>query len=246
LAIPFAGYAPAFYKAGAYGVRRWKDADTVNVSGTVAGIDIGVVPINSAGYAHVGGKVRTSTGQSLAGVSVIATTEAGEVVGFGLTDGDGNYSIDGVAAGEITLVADKEEYNSGTASVSISATTSFVGDVNFSLSPSAVTSAPSTEALPTGYSLDQNYPNPFNPSTTISFDVPVASSVTLRIFNLIGQEVRTLVQSTLPAGRQEVVWNGLDDSGRALASGIYFYSLNAAPVSGGKTFNEIRKMVLVK
>jgi hypothetical protein len=246
LAIPFSGYAPAFYKAGAYGVRHWKDADSVNVSGDVAGIDIGVVPVNSAGFAHVEGKIRTSNGMPLDGVAVLATTSTGDVVGCGLTDGNGNYSLDGVTTGAVTLTADKEGYDSATQSVNIPSGPSTSGTADFTLSVTSVTSVGPTSDLPIDYSLDQNYPNPFNPSTTISFDIPVSSSVTLRVFNVIGQEVRTLVQGTLSQGRHDVVWNGLDDAGRALASGIYFYNLNATPVSGGKTFNDIKKMVLLK
>jgi hypothetical protein len=246
LAIPFSGYAPAFYKNGAYGVRRWKDADTVNVTGNVTGIDVGVVPINSTGFVHLSGSVRSSDGTKLEGVSVFATISTGDVVGYGLTDGNGNYTIDGLTTGMITLSVDKEDYNSTERSVSIPASASPVNDVNFTLSPAAVTSVAPTEGLPTGYSLSQNYPNPFNPSTKITFEIPVSSTVTLKIFNVIGQEVRTLVHGTLPAGKQELVWNGTDDAGRMLASGVYFYSLNALPLSGGNAFDEIRKMVLLK
>jgi hypothetical protein len=246
LAIPFSGYAPAFYKAGAYGVWHWKDADSVNVSGDVTGINIGVVPVNSAGFAHVEGKIQASDGTPLGGVAVLATTSAGDVVGCGLTDGNGNYSLDGVTAGAVTLTANKEGYDSATQSVNIPGGSSASGKADFTLSVTTVTSVEHTSDLPINYSLDQNYPNPFNPSTTISFDIPVSSSVTLRVFNVIGQEVRTLVQGTLSQGRHEIVWNGLDDAGRALASGIYFYSLNATPVSGGKMFSDIKKMVLLK
>jgi hypothetical protein len=246
LAIPFSGYAPAFYKDGAYGVRYWKDADTVNITGDVTGIDIGVVPINSTGFVHLGGSVRSSDGTMLNGVSIVATISTGDVVGYGLTDENGNYSIDGLTTGMITLSVDKEDYNSTTSSTNIPANTFSRDNVNFVLSPATVTSVAPSGDLPGGFSLLQNYPNPFNPSTKISFDIPVSSTVTLKIFNLIGQEIRTLVHGTLPAGKQELVWNGTDDAGHLLASGVYFYSLNATPVGGGNAFSEIRKMVLLK
>jgi hypothetical protein len=246
LAIPFSGYAPAFYKNGAFGIRRWKDADTVNITDNVTGINIGVVPIHSTGFAHIGGSVRSSSGMPLNGVSVVATISTGDVVGYGLTDGNGNYSMDGVTAGAITLTVDKEEYTSTAESVSIQGTTYSLDEINFTLSRATVTSVSPGVDLPTGYSLKQNYPNPFNPSTKISFEIPVSSTVTLRIFNMIGQEVKTLFNGTLSAGSQQLVWNGTDDAGHTLASGVYFYSLNAVPVAGGKTFSEIRKMVLVK
>jgi hypothetical protein len=246
LAVPFSGYAPAFYKNGAYGVRRWKDADTVNIAGNVSGIDIGVVAIHSTGFAHISGMVRSSQGAPLDGVSLIATASTGDVVGYGLTDGNGQYSIDGVTAGAITLTVDEIDYNSTSTVVTVPTTAFSVDQINFSLLPATVTSAPSAVGVPTGYSLKQNYPNPFNPSTKISFEIPVSSTVTLRIFNMIGQEVKTLFHGTLSAGSQELVWNGTDDAGRTLASGVYFYSLNAVPVAGGKTFTEVRKMVLLK
>lgn len=124
LAVPFSGYAPAFYKNGAFGVRRWKDADTVNITGNVAGIDVGVVPINSAGFVHLGGSVRLSDGTMLDGVSVVATISTGNVVGYGLTDGSGHYAIDGLTTGVITLSVDKVNYNPAIGSVSVSASPS--------------------------------------------------------------------------------------------------------------------------
>jgi parallel beta-helix repeat protein len=90
------------------------------------------------------------------------------------------------------------------------------------------------------YELAQNYPNPFNPSTTISFALPEAGEVTLRIFNTQGQLVRTLVSGMLSAGRHQKIWNGADDSGRPVASGIYYCQLQA----GG--FSKVMKMSLVQ
>jgi enterochelin esterase family protein len=88
---------------------------------------------------------------------------------------------------------------------------------------------------PTSYQLLQNYPNPFNPSTTISFDVPKASYVTLRVFNLLGQEVATVVSENLQPGAYRYRF----DAGR-LASGVYIYRLNA----GG--YVQTKKMTLMK
>ncbi len=88
--------------------------------------------------------------------------------------------------------------------------------------------------------LHQNYPNPFNPETTISFDLMSPGAARLGIYNLRGQLVRSLVNTSLPNGRHSVVWNGLDESGNAVSSGVYFYRLTA----GGTT--ETRKMMLVK
>ena len=97
-----------------------------------------------------------------------------------------------------------------------------------------------TDVLPERFALGQNYPNPFNPQTEISFSLAGADQVTLRIYNAQGQAVRTLVDGALSAGEYVVTWNGTDDRGRAVTSGVYFYRLQAGAVS------ESRKMVLVR
>ena len=94
--------------------------------------------------------------------------------------------------------------------------------------------------LPGGFMLYQNYPNPFNPSTAISFDIPHSTAVNLTVYNLLGQEVKNLVNRNLPAGRHTIEWDGRDNLGRAVASGIYFYSLT------GDTFSAREKMLLLK
>ncbi len=73
----------------------------------------------------------------------------------------------------------------------------------------------------------RNYPNPFNPSTTIAFDIPDAGHIDLRIYDVEGRLVRVLLGEQREAGSHEVVWNGTDDEGSILASGVYFYSLAA-------------------
>ena len=96
------------------------------------------------------------------------------------------------------------------------------------------------QALPKVVALHQNYPNPFNPSTEIRFDVPTARDVQLRIYNQLGQTVRTLVDQRMKAGAHALQWDGADEMGQAVASGVYFYNLEAGD------FSQIRKMTLLK
>jgi hypothetical protein len=97
--------------------------------------------------------------------------------------------------------------------------------------------------LPGRYSLDQNYPNPFNPTTSITYALPVAGHVTLKLFNVIGQNIRTLVDEDQQAGYRSVVFDA-----RGLPSGVYFYRISVRPLSGGQAapFSEVRRMVLAK
>jgi hypothetical protein len=85
-----------------------------------------------------------------------------------------------------------------------------------------------------------NYPNPFNPTTTIAYSVPTTSQTTLGIYNIKGQLVRTLVNGVMTAGNHSITWNGTDENGSSVASGVYFYRLNSA----GQTIT--KKMVLSK
>jgi hypothetical protein len=89
-------------------------------------------------------------------------------------------------------------------------------------------------------SLSQNHPNPFNPTTAISFSLPVAGQVDLKVFDVNGSEVVSLLTGSRAAGTHQVVWNGRDGAGQAVSSGLYFYRLEA----GGETLNN--RMLLLK
>jgi hypothetical protein len=88
--------------------------------------------------------------------------------------------------------------------------------------------------------LFQNFPNPFNPQTQIAFDLPSAGRAEIRIYDVLGRLIRTLVDEKRPAGHQILRWDGRDDGGREVASGAYFYRLVAPGV------DESRKMVIVR
>ena len=94
--------------------------------------------------------------------------------------------------------------------------------------------------VPSGYSLSQNYPNPFNPETTIRYDLPEEGTIRLFLYNLSGQKIRTLVEGERPAGTYSVTWDGRDDAGRDVASGVYLCRME----SGG--LSTVRKMLLVR
>ncbi len=94
--------------------------------------------------------------------------------------------------------------------------------------------------IPTEFALYQNYPNPFNPSTLIRFDLPQKSTVKLQVYDILGRPVRTLVSGELEAGAHSVQWDGRNDRGERVGTGIYFYRLEAG------TYVKTMKMMLVK
>ena len=98
-----------------------------------------------------------------------------------------------------------------------------------------------SDARPARAALHPCFPNPFNPTTTIAFDIVESVPVSLAVYDVAGRRVATLVDGEVtPAGRYERVWNGRDDRGRTVASGVYFYRLGAGP------YSETRRMVLLK
>jgi hypothetical protein len=93
---------------------------------------------------------------------------------------------------------------------------------------------------PTAFALEQNYPNPFNPTTSIKFSIPEASNVMLAIFNNLGQKVRSLTEERMSAGAYQVSWDGRNDAGQTMSSGVYFYQIQAG------SFNQVKRMILIK
>jgi PKD repeat protein len=95
-------------------------------------------------------------------------------------------------------------------------------------------------AIPEKFELSQNFPNPFNPMTTIRYALPEKANVRLTIYNMLGKEVRTLVNEFEEAGYKSVIWDGLDQYGRSLSTGVYIYRIQAGD------FTQTRKMVFMK
>lgn len=96
------------------------------------------------------------------------------------------------------------------------------------------------DTVPDDYNLSHNYPNPFNPQTTISFDLPSAQNVQLDVYDISGELVKTLINGPRIAGNHRVTWSGVDQQGREVSSGVYYYRMDAGH------FSQIRKMTLVK
>ena len=263
IAMPLGEYVPSWYTQSGLSTVYWRQATVLRMNGNdVADADINVRPILSSefGYTSISGNVssETQTGPStmsamatypIPGGLVYAIDSSGGVAGYGITDASGNYAITGIDPGTYSMVMDSHDYLSSSASGvgpsydvngnDLPATQNFLTNTDLT---GIQQSAPS--GRPTSYALDQNYPNPFNPTTQIRFSVPNASMVSLVVYNILGQRIATLTSGLVAAGEHLATWNGRDQAGRAVASGVYFYRLQATGSDG--TFANIKKMLLLK
>lgn len=162
-------------------------------------------------------------------------TASGRLVGAGVwtdqgplslaawQDDDRTKAVDGYLPGETMVFRLWTAHEN--AEVELSPSFRFGSQV-FDSAPYALVNLQVKE-VPTTFALAQNYPNPFNPETKIRFETPKRSRVQIRIYNALGQQVRSLVDEVVGAGRHEVRWNGEDDSGRLVGSGVYICHMDA-------------------
>jgi protocatechuate 3,4-dioxygenase beta subunit len=243
LALPLGSYAPAFYSLGG-STEKWKNATAIEVTGnSVTGIAINPpsIPPSASGYTAIGGKVLSgATHEGVGGVLVYAVDSTGDVVGYAITGNDGSFTILGLAPGMFSVSADVMGFTAGSSqstSPGYSADgTAAPSSVNLSVTPAATTSVHETAVRPANFELYQNYPNPFNPTTTIEFTIPANGRVVLKVYDLLGREVATLLDENRKAGvYQQTVFDA-----SKLSSGIYFARLE----SGGRQL--LKKMLLLK
>lgn len=147
--------------------------------------------------------------------------------GTATSDASGNFQWNGIPTGPfVTATA-----------------TDVSGNTSMFSAPSIVTSVDNKSDMqtPENFALQQNYPNPFNPSTRIQFALPARSDVTLKVYNLLGEEILTLLEEEKPAGVHNVMFDGEN-----FTSGVYFYRLHATNSQNGKSFKQTRKLMLLK
>ena len=114
------------------------------------------------------------------------------------------------------------------------------GALTLGVNASAAVLSINGELLPEVFALHQNYPNPFNPVTTLRYDLPENGLVTIIIYDMLGKEVKTLINQSQNAGYRTVIWNATNDYGKPVSAGIYLYQIQAGE------YNSTKKMVLLK
>jgi hypothetical protein len=257
-ALPSGYFTPTFYSTSGP-TTSWERATKISISGnTVTAIDIFVSPLvkTMAGYANIictvainGSSVGGTEAASIGGVIVYAQSGPDEVAGYGITDEHGNFQIQELAPGTYTLTICKVNFVSlGTPSVDAVYGSTDKGGVQAAIVslvivPVGVTAARSEAGPSTEFVLEQNYPNPFNPSTEINFRVSFAGHVNLKVFDIRGREVATLVNDIRQPGMYSVRWDAA-----GMASGVYLYLLSASETSGSATKSHIetKKMTLLR
>jgi hypothetical protein len=153
------------------------------------------------------------------------------IAAFGKTVSEGDVSLNLVFRAKQEIESSYIELTSGT-----------LQDGSYGLNRMTSPVSIKVETRPEVYALADNYPNPFNPETTIKYQLPEAGQVTLEVYNMLGQVVKTLVNNQFQnAGRYTLQWDATNNSGQALSSGVYFYRI----IAGGK-FQSHKKMLLLK
>ncbi len=228
------GYVPEYYD----NVYTWENATQVMASGAIAGINaiLDTTISDSTGGGLVTGVVRDAANNTVGDVLVTIKNQFGTVVGYAMSSTNGSYSIEGLVAGTYTIAGSKIGYASMTSSLTYDPTQSNTIVQNVSLGLPVLGVGNETSTLPVKTALIGNYPNPFNPTTTLSFDLQTSATISLSVFDILGNEVATLLSNEyVEAGSHRVTF---DASG--FTSGMYFYRL-VTP-----SFSETKKMVLMK
>ncbi len=248
LAVPLGDYAPSFYSLSGPTV-RWKDATAIPVNGnSTSGVTIYVMPLpdSASGYVSIAGSVTSSTSKSgVSGAIVYAADANGNIVGYGFTEADGSYTISGMAPGMYSVYADAVGYSSSGSSTSRPAYDASGNAVpssnnNLTVTPETPDAVNGKPIQPTSFSLEQNYPNPFNPTTQIAFSIPQPEHVTITVYNILGQEVVSLLDGDMSAGAHVITWDARNGHGEILPTGVYFYKLST------HDFTAVKKMLLLK
>ncbi|MGE5496788.1 MAG: carboxypeptidase regulatory-like domain-containing protein [Syntrophothermus sp.] len=237
--IPRPGFAPTYYRKDGQQAYERNQADTLTITETsvIKDINFRVKKIfRIKGTSSITGWIKDGQGAGLNGAITYIFNELGQLTAYGISDGKGQFMADGLISGSYSIKADLFEYKeTGSEYVSIDAEGSSPV-VSLTLVPGSTTAVhENISAVPEHFSLKQNYPNPFNPVTNISYSIAQKGNVTLKVYNIIGKEIATLVSEEKAAGNYTVRFNAA-----GIPSGIYFYTLSSG------SYSETKKLILLK
>jgi hypothetical protein len=220
---------PSFYN----NALSWEDAEQIDVNGDITGINFNLINQEADGPCNVDGVISASNGSGLENVVVMLTNSQNQVIGFARTNELGQYSINNVPGETYTVIATKIGLTTVTQDLYVT------GNENLNLvlqSPTANEDA----YVPITATRISNYPNPFNPMTNISFSLSKDSKVNVQIYNIKGQSIKSLLSNNLKSGSHSLKWDGTDNEGKQVTSGIYLIKLQ------GEGFQKSHKITLMK
>ena len=186
----------------------------------------------------VGGRVvYMPKNRAIAGAKIVIAPGGASVI----SDSEGLWSFNGLQPDTYTVkVTAAGAYEATPDPVTVAAGGMAFLTVSLSVADSSVAVKDNASSIPTGFQLRAAYPNPFNPSTTIAFDMPTAEHTTLTVYDVTGRRVRTLVSGPMAAGYHSARWDGRDELGRPVSTGVYYSRL----ISG--EYSATVKMLLLK
>ena len=215
-------FVPSYYSSSGVSQIFWQNADSVYIDSGINNKHIFMPRDSSLGGGNALGSVSINTrvGDSISDVIIYAQPVNNDtsVFNYAFTSQSGNFRIPFLPYGDYKLVAQKIGYNDGYSSAfTIDSVNTTVSNLEITLVPTSIDENPS---VPENHILIFNYPNPFNPTTKIGFTLPFSSEVELKVFNVLGEEVRILLKEYLSPGKYEIGFNAEE-----LTSGTYFVIL---------------------
>jgi len=229
---PNDGFVPTYYPS----TIMWESATAFNTSSNLTNINILAFRKSSNfDYSSIEGHVYRNMTPLTGLKDAIAYAKIGTTFySYFITGSDGLYSLKYLVPGTYKIIINRLGYYSDSSTVTIN-TLQNINPLNFTLTSPFVGIANNQNIIPDSYALNQNYPNPFNPTTNIKFQIKDLGLVTLKVYDILGRELITLVNEKLKPGYYNV---SLD--GTRLSSGVYFYKLVAGD------FVDTKKMMLIK
>jgi hypothetical protein len=230
-------FLPGYYNDEGNSSVFWQNADSVLINNNIIDKNISLIRDSSFGNGSIGGAILfsgASDQQDYEGITLLArdiNNNALYSYNFGKSEGD--FRVTNIPYGTYELVAQKVGLDNAVSQiVTIDPFNNQITGINLNFIFSDVQSE---TKIPDGYVLYQNYPNPFNPITNINFSIASESFVLLKVYDILGKELATLVSDNLKVGNYKVTFDGAK-----FTSGVYFYRLQAGE------FSNVRKMIFIK
>jgi hypothetical protein len=242
---PPCDYVVTYYPSTIY----WERATVLYPTGNLTNINIGATRMSASTNSNsINGKVMRLTDNPVGNLkdAVLYAKNGNTFVRCGVSDANGVYHLASLPIGNLKILATRLGFSRDSVSVNVTSSSN-IDSINFYLNRMNVGIRQINSVVPSEFKLFRNYPNPFNPSTNIKYQIAKNSFVSLKVYDLLGREIATLVDEYQKAGTYETQFSINSITNNQQSSGIYFYKLTAVdPLGRTGDFTETKKMVLLK